>query len=159
MEVVLSSEAETQVSVVIASLVGAPFIDECLSSIEGQVRRCGAETVVVACATSECAQRIAQKSPWIRAIDHAERESVPALRSHGVEAARLRLVAIIEEHCVVAHDWLERAIKAHASDTYGEVGGPVSHHHCHRLVGCLTGRTHSGSETAETLVRGSREAS
>lgn len=133
MEVVLSSEAETQVSVVIASLVGAPFIDECLSSLEDQVRRCGAETIVVACGTSEYAQRIAQKFPWIRVIHRAERESVPALRSHGVEAAKGRLVAIIEEHCLAAPDWLERALEAHASGTYGAVGGPVSHHRYHRL--------------------------
>jgi len=68
MEVVLSSEAETQVSVGIGSLAGTPFIDECLSSLEDQVRRCGAETVVVACGTSDYAQRIAQKFPRIRMI-------------------------------------------------------------------------------------------
>jgi hypothetical protein len=65
MEVVLSSEAETQVSVVIASLARAPFIDKCLSSPEGQTRRCGAETVVVACGTFsdlETAERFVQDS-------------------------------------------------------------------------------------------------
>ena len=129
----MRSEAETQVSVVIASLVGAPFIDECLSSLEAQVRRCGAETIVVACGTSEYAQRIAQKFPWTRVIRRVERESVPALRSHGVEAATGRLVAVIEEHCLAAPDWLERAVKAHASGTYGAVGGPVSHYRYRRL--------------------------
>lgn len=151
----MSSEAETQVSVVIASLVGAPFIDECLPSLKGQIRRCGAETVEVACGTSEYAQRIAQKFPWIQVIHGVEGENVPALRSHGAEAAKGRLAAIIEGHSPAAPDWLERAIEAHASGTYGAVGGPASHHRYHRLIGYLTGRPHSGGETAEALVRGS----
>jgi hypothetical protein len=91
MEVVLSSEAEPQVSVVIASLAGAPFIDECLSSREGQVRRCGAETVVEACGTSEYAQRIAQKFPWIRVIHHDE------LRARG-EKLVLAPLAVVSQH-------------------------------------------------------------
>jgi len=38
-----------RVSVVIASLVGAPFIDECLASLERQAAALGAEVIVVAC--------------------------------------------------------------------------------------------------------------
>ena len=129
----MSSEAETQISVVVAFFVGAPFTDECLSSLETQVRQRGAETVVVACGTPEYAQRIAQKFPWVQVIHRLERESVPALRSHGVKAAKGRLVAIIEEHCLAAPDWLERAIEAHATGTYGAVGGPVSHYQYKRL--------------------------
>ena len=83
----MSSEAETQISVVVAFFVGAPFTDECLSSLENQVRPCGAETVAVACGTSEYSQWIAQMFPWIRVVHRVERESVPALRSPGAEAA------------------------------------------------------------------------
>jgi hypothetical protein len=90
MEVVLSSEAETQVSVVIASLAGAPFI---------------------------------------------------------------------EEYFLAAHDWLGRASEAHASGTYEAMAGPVLHDRFHRLIGYLTGRPHSGGETAEALVQDSGGAS
>jgi hypothetical protein len=83
----LSSEAETQISVAVASFVGAPFTDECLSSLESQVRRCGAKTIEVACGTSEYSQWIAQMFPLIRVVHRVERESVPALRSAGVDAA------------------------------------------------------------------------
>ena len=82
----MSSEAETQISVVVASFVGAPFTDECLPSLESQVRRRGAETVAMACGISEYSQWIAQMFPWIRVVHHFERESVPALRSPGAEA-------------------------------------------------------------------------
>jgi hypothetical protein len=153
MEVVLSSEAETQVSVLSASLVGASSLNDCRSFLESERGRCAAKTVVVACGTSGYAQRIAQKFPWIRVIHRVERESMPALRSHGVEAAKGKLVAIIEEHCLAAPDWPERAIEAHASGTYGAAGVPVSHLRSHRLVDYLTDLPHLGGETAEGLVR------
>ena len=51
------------ISVVIASIVGAPFIDDCLMSLERQAKDCGAEVLVVACGTAEYADRIAQKFP------------------------------------------------------------------------------------------------
>jgi glycosyltransferase involved in cell wall biosynthesis len=121
------------VSVVIASIVGAPFIDECLLSLEQQAKGCGAEVIVVACGTAEYADRLAQKFPWVRVIHRAERESVPDLRRRGVEQASGELVAIIEEHCVAAPDWLERAIEAHAGGDYGVVGGPVADDNYKRL--------------------------
>ena len=121
-------------SVVIASIVGPPFIDDCLVSLESQVAKCGAEVIVVACGTADYAARLAGKFPWVRVIHRAERESVPELRLHGLEAARGDVVAIIEEHCLAAPDWLERALEAHAGGDYGAVGGPVADSAYPRLV-------------------------
>jgi GT2 family glycosyltransferase len=122
----LPIDAEQEVSVVIAAIVGAKFLDECLGSLETQAKKTGAETIVVACGTAEFAGEIAERHPWVRVIHRPERESVPTLRSHGVEAAQGRIIAIIEEHCVAAPDWLERALEAHSKGEYGAVGGPVA---------------------------------
>ena len=116
-------DARQDVSVVIAAIVGAKFLDDCLRSIEAQVKTTGAETIVVACGTAEFAGGIAERHEWVRVIHRAERESVPMLRSHGVEAAQGRIVAIIEEHCVAAPDWLERALEAHGK---GDSGPPTA---------------------------------
>jgi glycosyltransferase involved in cell wall biosynthesis len=113
------------ISVVIASIVGAPFIDECLGSIEEQVREFAAEVIVVACGDSAYAERLARKFPWVRVIHRQERETIPELRRRGVKEARGAIVAIIEEHCLAAPDWLRRAMEAHAGGDYGVVGGPV----------------------------------
>ncbi|MFN2431809.1 MAG: glycosyltransferase family 2 protein [Gemmatimonadota bacterium] len=113
-------------SVVVASLVGAPFIDGCLSSLEGQAHELGAEVVVVACGTEAYAERIRREFSWVRVVHRPERESVPRLRRHGVEAARGEIVAVIEEHCVAAPDWLRRAAAAHGARTCAAVGGPVA---------------------------------
>jgi len=115
-----------RVSVVIASLVGAPFIDECLASLERQAAALGAEVIVVACGSPEYAERITRKSPWVRVIHRAERETVPGLRKRGVEEASGEVIAIIEEHCLAAPDWLARALDAHAGGEFGVVGGPVA---------------------------------
>ena len=122
-----------RVSVVIASLVGAPFIDECLASLERQADECGAEVIVVACGKAEYADRIVRKFPWIRVVHRAQRETVPGLRTHGVKEATGNVVAIIEEHCLAAPDWLSRLIDAHADGTYEVVGGPVVDHAYARL--------------------------
>jgi glycosyltransferase involved in cell wall biosynthesis len=123
----------SRVSVVIASIVGPPFIDDCLASLERQANDWHAEVIVVACGTADYAARIALKFPWVHVIHRAERETVPKLRKCGVEQAAGSVVAIIEEHCVAAPDWLTRLMDAHAGGEYGVVGGPVVDHAYLRL--------------------------
>ena len=122
-----------RVSVVIASIVGAPFIDECLDSVRQQAADCEADVIVVACGDAEYARRLARKYPWVRVIHRAERETVPDLRRRGVEQAHSEIIAIIEEHCLAAPDWLNQAITAYAGGEYGVVGGPVVDHAYERL--------------------------
>jgi glycosyltransferase involved in cell wall biosynthesis len=121
------------VSVIIASIVGAPFLDDCLMSLEKQAREQGAEVIVVACGDTSFAGRIARAFPWTRVIHRPERESVPDLRRHGLEAARGDVVAIIEEHCLAAPDWLRRVVEAHRGGDCGAVGGPVVDYDYRRL--------------------------
>jgi glycosyltransferase involved in cell wall biosynthesis len=119
---------QPRISVVIASIVGPPFIDECLQSLERQARACSAEVIVVACGDDAYAKRIRQKFPWVRVIHRPNRETVPDLRTHGVKEARAEVVAIIEEHCLAAPDWLATAMVAYEGGKYGVVGGPVVDH-------------------------------
>ncbi len=123
-----------QVSVVIASIVGAPFIDDCITSLERQTKECRAEVIVVACGTLEYAQRIGRKFPWARVIHRAGRETIPDLRRRGVKEAAGDIVAIIEEHCMAAPDWLQQSVKALASSDYGVAGGPVVDYSYKRLL-------------------------
>jgi glycosyltransferase involved in cell wall biosynthesis len=122
-----------RVSVVIASIVGPPFIDDCLASVERQAKDCGAEVIVVACGTAAYARRIGDKFPWVRVVHRENRETIPDLRRHGVEQAGGDIIAIIEEHCLAAPDWLRQAIAAHGKGEFGVVGGPVVDHGYKRL--------------------------
>jgi hypothetical protein len=112
-----------RISVVVASKVGAPFIDFCLQSLEAKAS--GAEVIVVAAGARDEVARLTADYPWARVIDATGVTQVPALRRRGVQAARGAFVAIIEEHCSAASDWLSCALGALESGPYGAVGGPV----------------------------------
>lgn len=118
-------EESPKLSVVVASKVGAPFIDACLRSVEAETKALGAEVVVVAAGEQSYADRIARDFDWVRVVHAPELAKVPALRRRGVEESKGDLVAIIEEHCAAGPDWLHRALEAHAKGDYGAVGGPI----------------------------------
>jgi glycosyltransferase involved in cell wall biosynthesis len=120
-------------SIVIASIVGPPFIDDCLKSVRQQAESLGAEVIVVACGTREYAQRLEHGFPWVRVIHEPERKTIPDLRRTGAEAAQGDIVAIIEEHCLAAPDWLERALAAFETSDCGVAGGPVLDYSYERL--------------------------
>ena len=121
------------ISVVIASKVGSPFIEQCLESIKDEVMDLGAEAIVVTSGAATHTPRIAAQFPWARIIQARELEHVPALRRRGVEEATGELVAIIEEHCSAADDWLHQAVAAFSKGDYGAVGGAVSDYNYGRL--------------------------
>jgi glycosyltransferase involved in cell wall biosynthesis len=114
-----------RLSVVVASKVGAPFIDQCLRSMENEVIQLEAEAIVVAAGSESYAARLAADFPWARVIHAPDLRRVPALRRRGVEAAAGEVVAIIEEHCSAAPDWLRCALAAHTTGEYGAVGGAI----------------------------------
>jgi glycosyltransferase involved in cell wall biosynthesis len=118
------SNQPPRISIVIASKVGAPFIDRCLDSLEEQIRALDAEAIVVV-GLAAYASELAARFPWVRVVHGAGIGKVPALRRRGVEEATGELVAIIEEHCSAKADWLEQALAAHASGDFGAVGGPI----------------------------------
>jgi len=112
------------VSVVIASIVGPPFIDDCLASVFAQKQAPAFEVIVVDCRGQENVARLAQRFPDVHFIQLERRETVPQLRRIGVEQARGGIVAIIEEHCLAADNWLASLSSAFAPE-YVAVGGPV----------------------------------
>lgn len=112
------------VSVVIASIVGPPFIDDCLASVFAQKNAPFFEVIVVDCRGQETVARLSNRFSQARFIQVPTRETVPQLRRMGVEQSCGEIIAIIEEHCVAADNWLSSISKAF-SDGYVAVGGPV----------------------------------
>jgi len=113
-------------SIVIASKVGAPFIDQCLDSVRPQARALDAEVIVVAAGAAAHAARLAADYPWARIVHAPELRKVPALRRRGVEEATGEFIAVIEEHCSADESWLAKALEAHARGRYAAVGGPIA---------------------------------
>ena len=122
-----------KISVVIASKVGAPFIDQCLDSIKAEVASLGAEAIVVTPRPDAYVRRIEQKYPWVRVVQEHTVSGVPALRRRGVEAASGDYVAVIEEHCSAAPDWLRQTLAAFEKGRYAAVGGAITDYGYDRL--------------------------
>lgn len=108
------------VSVVVASFCGEAALGRCLASLSPQAS--GGE-VIVATAV-EVGAPLRDRFPLVRFVEAPEGTSVFRLRSLGVRQARGRLVALTEDHCEVAPDWLRRLAAAHGAG-HRVVGGPV----------------------------------
>jgi glycosyltransferase involved in cell wall biosynthesis len=114
--------SEPELSVVIASVNGLPYLGECLESLE---QRAPEAEVIVADWTDEATrQRVSERWPSVRLLSFDEPMAVPELRAAGIAAARAPHVAVIEDHCVVRDGWARRLLDAHRSG-HAVVGGPV----------------------------------
>lgn len=127
-----------RLSVVVASIVGAPFIDDCLASLFNQKNAPNYEVIVVDCNGEETRRRVVAKFPEIRLIPQETRKTVPDLRRIGVEQANGEIIAILEEHCVASEDWLSSILKAHEAGAHAAVGGSVVDYDYKRLRDWVT---------------------
>jgi hypothetical protein len=125
------SSTSRRISVVVASKVGEPFLGMCLDSVRAEAEQLSAEVVVVA--HGEHAADLGARYPWVRVVDSGRVSQVPAMRRIGVEAASGDLIAVIEEHCSAARDWLRVALAALGGSDYAAVGGPIVDHDYERL--------------------------
>jgi glycosyltransferase involved in cell wall biosynthesis len=126
-----------KISVVIASIVGPPFIDECVASVYAQKNAPEFEVIVVDCRGAENVARLKGKFPRAQIVELAERAAVPKLRRMGVEQARGEIVAIIEEHCLAKDDWLA-TIASSLTPEYVACGGPIFDYNYARLRDWVT---------------------
>ncbi|HEV8384365.1 MAG TPA: glycosyltransferase family 2 protein [Candidatus Acidoferrales bacterium] len=131
------NSSSPKISVVIASIVGTPFIDECVASVLAQKGAPEFEVIVVDCRGAENVARLKQKFPQVRFVEQAQRETVPKLRRIGVEQASGEIVAIIEEHCLAKDDWLA-TIANSLTPEYVACGGPISDYNYARLRDWVT---------------------
>lgn len=122
-----------RLSVVIASCVGAPFIDRCLESLEAQISGTDIECIVVDRAGEDVASRIERDFAWTRVIRRPPGESVPDLRRAGVVEAKADYVAIIEEHCLAHEDWIATIMRG-TDEPIGALGGVVEDANYNRLT-------------------------
>jgi Glycosyl transferase family 2 len=122
-----------QLSIVIASCIGPPFITRCLESLGSQRGGVDVEFLVVDRAGGRVAALIERDFPWVTLVRRPPGESVPDLRRHGIEAARSSHVAIIEEHCVARGDWIATLLSC-MRDPVAATGGVVADAAYPRLV-------------------------
>ncbi len=125
--------SQPDLSVIIASCVGPPFITRCLESLDAQRDRGMLEFIVIDRAGGEVADNIERRFPWVTLIRRQPGESVPDLRRCGIEQATAKYVAIIEEHCTAAPNWIATILES-IQDNPAAIGGVVADNDYPRLM-------------------------
>ncbi len=114
-------------SVVVAAWGNEALLRQCLTHLAAERgASSGASSVEVIAATSlaaDAAARVAADFPWAR-VESVPGGTVFTLRARGVSLARGALVAIIEDHVIVAPGWMSALQQAHA-EGHRLLGGPV----------------------------------
>lgn len=122
------------VSVVIASVNGLPYPLACLEALHSQEGGVPIEIVVADCTGPSTIAAIRERFPSTRILAFDRPTSVPALRAAGIAAARGRLVAVTEDHCVPRSDWIRRILEVHRRTGWAAVGGGVVNGSTDRVV-------------------------
>jgi GT2 family glycosyltransferase len=100
------------VSVIVASCRERRLLDACLRSLEAQCREYQAEIVVSRASSPSEIQDLREKFPSVRFVAAPMNRTIPQLRAEGIAAAEADVIALTEDHCVVAGDWLGKLTRA-----------------------------------------------
>jgi glycosyltransferase involved in cell wall biosynthesis len=111
-----------ELSVVVASVNGLPYIGECLDSLAGA--RPAVEVIVADSTDEQTRVRLREGWPWVTLLTFDEQQTIPELRAAGVFASAAPYVALIEDHCLVPNQWVRRVVADHQAG-HPVVGGPV----------------------------------
>jgi GT2 family glycosyltransferase len=123
-----------QLSVVIASINGKPYLEACLEALARQGGAVVAEVIVADCVGRSVTDFVQAEHPQVRLIELAGPQSVPMLRSAGILMARGEIIAITEDHCIPAEDWYESTVRAHEEHPGPAIGGAVDNAATERLI-------------------------
>jgi glycosyltransferase involved in cell wall biosynthesis len=119
--------SSVRLSVVIAACNAADVIEACLSALERQQSQ-AVEVIVADASRDGTADVITDRFPWVRLLRGADGCSVPVLRGQAIKEARGDIIAVLDPYSVVAPDWVERVVSAHATTASLAIGGAVDLH-------------------------------
>lgn len=111
-----------ELSVVVASVNGLPYLVDCLEALERNAP--GAEVIVADSTDARTRTVVAERFPRVQLLSFDEPKTVPELRAAGIFAATAPYVAVIEDHCNVRPGWAERLLDAHRAG-HPVVGGSI----------------------------------
>lgn len=117
--------ATTRLSVVLASVSGKPYLDDCLAALVGQARGDSTEIIVADRLGDEVGDFVRDRYPEVRLLCFERLTGVPELRARAIDAAVGEVVAIVGDYCVPARDWCREVASAHARHEHLAIGGSV----------------------------------
>ncbi len=130
-----SAPQQPQISVVVASVSGLPSITDCLEALVRQKGNVSYEVLVVDRCGEETRAALQNRfpQPQIRLIAVDGRPSISRLRAIGINRARGRWIAILEDHCNVVPEWCQVVSRACAAGHH-VIGGAIENGSNRRTV-------------------------
>lgn len=122
-----------RISVTVAANRSPELLQACLASLVPQCTALGAELIVVRAGPATALGQLAREWPTARVIAAPADASIPQLRGLGLQAATGDFVALTEDHCVAAPDWLSALVAAAGPDIVA-VGGGMGNAQTRRAV-------------------------
>ncbi len=113
---------EPELSVVVASVNGLPYLARCLQALKMQAPE--AEVVVADWTDEPTRQLVRERWPQVKLLSFDRPMAVPELRAAGIAEARAPYVAVIEDHCVVQPGWSAAVLRGHRAG-HPVVGGEI----------------------------------
>src|ERR1700728_865060 len=121
-------------SVVIASINGLPYLRECLAALRKQQGAINTEVIVADCVGRDVTEFIRREYPTVTVIPFDEKKSVPELRAAAISRSTGLVIAITEDHCIPPADWYESVMRAHAKNPGMAIGGAVENGRTSSLI-------------------------
>jgi glycosyltransferase involved in cell wall biosynthesis len=111
-----------ELSVIVASVNGLPYLADCLDALERHAPN--AEVIVADSTDSLTRAVVGERFPHVKLLSFEEPMTVPELRAAGIFASSATHVALIEDHCNVCEGWAEKLLDAHRQGR-SVVGGSI----------------------------------
>lgn len=124
MRVVHPPAGPIDLSVIVVVQANKAHLDRCLEALTHSETTGKFEVVIPIDESLSRMARFEARYPAWRFVRIPGIRSAGQLRSAGIRAARGRLVAITEDCCIPASDWVQRILDAHTA-TPGAIGGAV----------------------------------
>ena len=121
----LNKSRSHNLSVVIASLNGKPYLEACLSALARQEGDVAAEVIVADCVGAEVVNYVRENHSDVLLIPFDTPKSVPQLRAAGILKATGDIIVITEDHCIPVEDWYISLVKTHQAHDNLVIGGAV----------------------------------
>jgi glycosyltransferase involved in cell wall biosynthesis len=113
-----------EISVVMAARDSAPYVKDCLDSLERQSLSACAEVIVADCSADGTEKLIQTQFPNVKLLHFDRLVGLPELLRAALQEARGRIVVVTEPYCIFPLDWMEKLRQAHAGE-FAVIGGAV----------------------------------
>jgi hypothetical protein len=116
--------ARLKLSVIVAASNDCVALAKTLASLKGQAENADTEVIAFCNFDGEVKSNVVKEFPFVKCETLASDTTVPELRSRGIYLSRGKIIALVEDYCVLDDLWCAEVKKVHEAG-HAIVGGAV----------------------------------